>query len=67
MKKLKELFLDYKKRINWVAFFYILLFCNIGLLLDWGLTRCIALNVLLFLISIYCYIDNKYWKTNKKK
>lgn len=60
MKKLKEVFTEYKKSINWTMFFGWSFIFNIGLLFDWSIVSFLTLNALFLFMSILIYIKWKY-------
>ena len=61
MRKLKEIFIEYKKSINWTMFFGWCLLFNFGLSLDnWSIFNFFLLNLLFFVISIAVYLKWKY-------
>ena len=61
MKKLKEIFTEYKKSIKWTMFFGWCLLFNFGLSLDnWSIFNFFLLNLLFFVISIAVYLKWKY-------
>lgn len=61
MEKLKNIFIEYKKSIDWVTFWTICLVMNFALLLsNWTLFNFFLLNCLLFVITIFSYIAWKY-------